>query len=431
MKKINFEAIAEKILPFVNVFAQHNWVRAISNGFMNVIPFTLIAAIFTILATPPVTAEVIAQGGFYGTLMSGWYHFAESYSHILLIPANMTTGLLSVIAVMGIAYTLAKIIKLKNEITATFTALIMFLIVAAPMSDGVLNARFLGSEGLFVAMIVAILSVEITSFCIRRNITIRFGDAVPEGVAAPFKAFIPVLINMVIFFGLSVLVNVTMGTTIPELIMGAIMPTISNVNSLWGMIAVFSISNLLWFFGVHGSALTMMLYIPLSFQLTAENAAIVAAGGTPIWHPIFISMGAAAWIGLNIAMLLVAKSQKLKAMGKLAIIPNLFNINEPIIFGSPVVFNIFLLIPVVIIPIIQMVAIYFIGEMGLLTGGYNILMVNLPFGMNSYFGTLSMSTALIIGGIQLLGTFVWIPFVKFYDNQCLKEEQAEMVSSNE
>lgn len=431
MKSINFEKIADKILPYVNIFAQHNWVRAISNGFMSVIPFTLIAAIFSILATPPVTAEVIAQGGFYGTLMSGWYHFAESYSHILLIPANMTTGLLSVIAVMGIAYTLAKMIKLKNEITATLTALIMFLIVAAPMSDGVLSARYLGSEGLFIAMIVAILSVEITSFCIKRNITIRFGDAVPEGVAAPFKAFIPVLINVIIFFGLSVLVDVTMGTTIPSLIMGAIMPTISNANTLWGMIAVFSIANILWFFGIHGMALTMMLYIPLSFQLTAENAAIVASGGAPLWHPIFISMGASAWIGLNIAMLLVAKSQKLKAVGKLAFIPNLFNINEPIIFGSPAVFNIFLLILAVLAPILQMVAIYFIGEMGLLTGGYNILMVNLPFGMNSYFSTLSISTALIIGGIQLLGTLVWLPFVKLYDKQCIIEEQAEMISTNE
>lgn len=441
MKKLNSEQISEKIMPAVTKFSQHKWVRSISSGFMYVIPFTLLAAIFTIIATPPVTEAVVAEGGFYGNLMSGWLSFAKEYNTLLTLPANMTTGLISVISVMGIAYTLTKQLKMKNELTVTITALIMFLIVCSPMTTGVLSALLtgnvdlttlsrinmldatnLGSQGLFVAIIIAISSVELSNFCIKHNFTLRFGDAIPDIVAAPFKALGPVIINCIFFFGLSILVEKTMNTTLPGLIMNVLMPTISNLNSFWGMAIVFTVCNILWFFGVHGAAVTSMLYIPLSFQLTAENAGIVASGGNPVWHPIFISAVSSAYIGLNLAMLIVGKSQKNKAVGKLALVPNLFNINEPLIFGAPMVFNVYLLIPSVLVPILQMLLMYILGNMGLIVGNYNILMVNLPLGLNQFFGTMSIMTALITVGIQLLGTLIWIPFVKIYDRQLLKEE---------
>ena len=447
MKNFDLEKISAKITPFVNKFSNHKWVKAISSGFMYVIPFTLVAAVFTIIATPPVTESIIAEGGWYASLMSGWFNFSQEYSSILAVPANMTIGLISVISVMGISYTLAKELKMKNQLTAMITAMIMFLVVAAPMTMGVLSsvlaggvdpemlamsmsnvldATYLGSQGLFVAIIVGIASVEIMNLCVKKNITIRFGDSVPEVVAAPFKAVVPVLINFVLFYGLSILVDATMGTTLPKLIMDTLMPAVGNVNTIWGVLIVVILDKLLWFFGIHGGAVTMMLYIPLSMQLTAENAAIVAAGGTATWHPIFATSVASAYIGLNIAMLLVGKSQKMKAVGKLAIAPNLFNINEPIIFGSPIIYNLWLLIPSVLIPVIQVIVFYVIGNMGMLAGDYNILMVNLPLGFNSFFGSMSIVNALFVVAIPLLGTILWIPFVKLYDKQLIAEEKLEL-----
>lgn len=447
MKNFDLEKISAKITPFVNKFSNHKWVKAISSGFMYVIPFTLVAAVFTIIATPPVTESIIAEGGWYATLMGGWYSFAQEYSSILAVPANMTIGLISVISVMGIAYTLAKELKMKNQLTAMITALIMFLIVAAPMTTGilssvlagvadvetlamsmsnVLDASYLGSQGLFVAIIIGIASVEIMNLCVKKNITIRFGDSVPEVVAAPFKAVVPVLINFVLFYGLSILVDATMGTTLPKLIMDTLMPAVGNVNTIWGVLIVVMLDKLLWFFGIHGGAVTMMLYIPLSMQLTAENAAVVAAGGTATWHPIFATAVSSAYIGLNIAMLLVGKSQKTRAVGKLAIAPNLFNINEPIIFGTPIIYNLWLLIPSVLIPVIQVIVFYVIGNMGMLAGNYNILMVNLPLGFNSFFGSMSIVNALFVVAIPLLGTILWIPFVKLYDKQLITEEKLEL-----
>lgn len=452
MKGLNLESITTKITPLVNKFSQHKWVKAISSGFTYVIPFTLVAAIFTIIATPPVTESIIAEGGFYGNLMSGWFNFSQEYKDILTVPANMTTGLISLVSVMGISFTLAKELKMKNQLTAVINAVIMFMIVASPVTMGVLasvlanvgdpemiamsmtnvmDVAYLGAQGLFVAIIISIASVEILNLCINKNITIRFGESVPEVVAAPFKAFIPVLINFIIFYGLSVLVNVTLDTTLPKLIIDILMPAIGNVNTIWGILIIVILDHLLWFFGIHGGAVTMMLYMPLAMQLTAENAGIVAAGGTAIWHPVFASAVSSAYIGLNLAILIVGKSQKLKAVGKIAIVPDLFNINEPLIFGTPMIYNMWLLIPGVLIPVIQVTVLYLIGSMGLLSGPYNLLMVNLPMGFNEFFSTMSFMNVLFVVGIQLAGTLLWIPFVKMYDKQLVVEEAQELEEQNQ
>lgn len=439
--KIDFQAIANKVTPYANKFSNHKWVKAISYGLMFTIPFTLMAAIFTIIATPPVTDAILAQGGWYASLMRGWYNFAVSNHDLLFIPANMTTGLLSVIAVVGISFRLASDLKIKNPLTSSLTALIMFLIVSSPMTtaylaatlggatdisglptSSVLDVSYLGSQGLFVAMIVGILSVEITNFCIKKNLTIKMPESIPDAVAGPFNSLIPALINIVVFFGLSIVVKETMGTSLPALILKIVMPAVSNVNTYWGITLVFVIANLLWFFGVHGAAVTMMLYIPMSFQLTAQNAGLVASGSAPIWQPIFISGFSSAYIGLNIAMLLFAKSSRLKAVSKISLVPNLFNINEPIIFGAPLIFNPILIIPAVFAPVFQMTIAYFLGKAGLLVGSYNLLFVNLPLGLNNFFATMSVTTLLFTLGIQLLGTLVWIPFVKLYDKQVQTEE---------
>ncbi|MFV0556956.1 MAG: PTS sugar transporter subunit IIC [Lactovum sp.] len=447
MKKLDLEKISEKMLPYISKFSQHKWIKSISTGFMFVIPFTLVAAIFSILATPPITQAIIDEGGWYASLMRGWFNFSETYKEILTLPSNMTIGLISVISVIGISYTLAKELKMKNQLTATITTLIMFLIVAAPTTTAVLataltgdvNAESLassmsnvidvgnlGAAGLFVAIIISIASVELMNFCINKNITIRFSESVPENVAAPFRAFIPVLINTLVFYGLSLLVSMLTGTTLPNLIMGLLMPAISNVNTLWGVLFICFLDKFLWFFGIHGGAVTMMLYLPLSMQLTAENAASVAAGGTATWYPITATTVASAYIGLNLAMLIVGKSQKLKAIGKLALGPNLFNINEPIIFGTPILYNMWLLVPGILIPLFQVTVYCIIGSMGLLAGDFNILMVNLPMGFNAFFGSMNIVNALVVIGIPLLGTFLWIPFVKLYDKQLVKEEQSQL-----
>lgn len=445
--KTKIQNISEKVVPYANKFSQHKWVKSISGGIMYVIPFTLIASIFTILATPPVTQAILDQGGWYASLMGGWFNFAQTYKSVLSLPANMTLGMMSIIAVIGISYRLAHEVKLKNPLTATFTALIMFLLVASPSTTAylvsavnagteistwaattVLDTTYLGSQGLFVAIIVAVASVEITSFLTKKNFVIKMPDAIPESVAAPFNALIPVLVNLLFFFALNIIAT-NNGTTIPSFIMSALMPAIGNANTYWGMILIFLISNLLWFFGVHGAAVTMMLYIPLQFQLTGENAMSVAAGGAAVWNPINIASFSIAYIGLNVAILLVAKSKQLKTVGKVALIPNIFGINEPTIFGVPVVFNLYFLIPHLLAPTLQMTAAYFLGKAGLLAGPYNILYVSLPLGMNTLFSTMSVLTTVLQVGVQLLGTLVWIPFVKMYDRQLIRgEQEAEALS---
>ena len=195
----------EHIMPVAGKIAEEKHITAITKGMMATIPLTIIGGISLILAYPPVDATTLeATSGILKSFLTAWYNWAGKYAAILELPNNVTLGLLGIYVVIAITYHLCKNYKME-PLSCMITSAMSFLIIAAPpaavegASGLFLNSRYLGSRGLFAAMVVAIVTVELTRFLLDKNIKIKLPDTVPPMVTAPFEALIPSILVLLAF----------------------------------------------------------------------------------------------------------------------------------------------------------------------------------------------------------------------------------------
>ena len=276
--------------------------------------------------------------------------------------SNMTMGMLSLISAFAIAYYLAGSYKL-SQMNAGFTSMIIFMIVAAPanyvaLADGnvasMIDTTYLGSQGLFTSIIVSLLTVEITRICMQKKITIKMPEGVPPFLSDMFSSIVPLVINVTLFFSVNLLIsNFIPGSSLPSLIETILAKPISAVNSVPGAILVSVLILVMWCCGVHGMMVFMPLTTPITMAAFAANAELFAAGQSPIFHPIFMTQAIALLGGTGNTLALVilclkAKSNQLSVFGKASIVPAVFRISEPVIFGAPIMFNPILMIPFVL-----------------------------------------------------------------------------------
>lgn len=434
------------MMPIGNFLANEKHFASISAGLMATVGLTLIGAIFQIMANPPVTAQMMAEGGIMPTLFGWWFNFATAYKNILMVPYNMTVGLFAVSAAFAIAYQLAKRYGM-SAISSGIVSLTVFLIVAAPvktytLADGAtLNAidtTFLGGTGLFTAIIVALCTVEISHLCQKHHVVIKMPDVVPPFLSDSFTALIPLLINIALFYGINVgLAYINPALTITTAIMAILSAPLSAVNSVPGMLLVVAFATLLWCCGVHGTMIVYPLIIPLMIEAFTANAQAVASGGSAIFYPVFI-FGAIGMIGgsgntLGFVCLSIwkAKSQQLKAIGKASIIPGFFGINEPVAFGAPVVFNPIMMIPYVLGSLILGIIMWISYLIGFQEPGYILVMSLMPIGIAGFLPAMSMKNAFFQIAMIPVMALIWYPFFKVYDKQLYAKEQAILAEEQE
>lgn len=203
--------VEDKMSPIADKLGEQRHLSAMQKGFMTVLPLIFVGAVFMVIANPPVTADMVKSGGVW-SIFSGWFNFATKYKMAILVPYNMSMGLLALAVTFVIADNLATSYSMKG-ITNGLTALVVFLLVAAPanylaLADGttplLMNCTYLGAQGLFTAIIVALLTVEITRFCEIHNITIRLPEICPPALFGAPIMFNPVLMLPFIANGLIV-----------------------------------------------------------------------------------------------------------------------------------------------------------------------------------------------------------------------------------
>ena len=427
------------MMPIGNFLANEKHFASISSGLMATVGLTLIGAIFQIMANPPVTAEMMAQGGIMPTLFGWWYNFSMAYKDILMVPYNMTVGLFAVSAAFAIAYQLAKRYNM-SAISAGIVSLTVFLIVTAPvkvytLADGstltAMDTTFLGGTGLFTAIIVAMGSVEISHLCQKYHIVIKMPDVVPPFLADSFTALIPLLLNIALFYGINVgLQQVNPALTIPTAIMALLSAPLSAVNSVPGMLLVVAFATLLWCCGVHGTMIVYPLIIPLMIEAFTANGLAVANGDPAIFYPVFIFGaigmvgGSGNTLGFVCLSMFKAKSQQLKAIGKASIIPGFFGINEPVAFGAPVVFNPIMMIPYVLGSLLLGIIMWISYMVGFQDPGYILVMSLMPIGIAGFLPAMSMKNAVFQIVMIPVMALIWYPFFKVYDRQlCAKEQE--------
>lgn len=395
-----------------------------NGGMMGTMSLILTGAVFTITATLLNLAGIIPQDG---TLYQ-W----------LMVPYNMTMNLLSVPIAFSIAFIYTQCLGKKGELANGIVALVVFLMVCAPihvvtLADGttanVLSSDYLGGTGIFTAMLIAFVVVKITIFCEDHNVTIKMPDVVPPFLVNSFSSLIPLVINVILWRGIGFACETFMGAPLPGIIMGLISVLLAPLTSGPGLTVLAVIGQIAWCLGIHGTGIVFSVILAPMMQAYASNASLVAQGLDPVFNPLFVYSAFACCGGTgNVFPLalhcLRAKSERLKAIGKAAVVPAVFNISEPMVFGLPIMYNPIIDIPFIFNPVITAIFVWVGYAIGFFRAPSVMLMTALPIGMAEFLSSLSWHNILIPVIGFVVGLIVYAPFVAMYDKQCLAEEAA-------
>ena len=437
MEKIT--AFLEKhLMPIAGKMANQKHIQAIRDGIIVTMPLTIIGSVFLIIANFPIDAYTNFLRT-HGMMFNG---AMVPFSDVLSYPVTATFNLMGIIACIGISYRLAEKYNV-DALTGAVLAFCTFILVtpyniAFNAEDGKLlgnvsglSFNFLGSAGLFVGLLMAILTVEIYRIIVQKDIIIKMPDGVPPAVSKSFAALIPGMVVITLAWIVKIILMKTSFNNMHQIVGELLVKPLSSLgDSYLGAVVVTLLIHLLWITGIHGAALIMGIIQPITNTMMGENAAAVNAGQamphviTTQFFDIFQSMGGSgSTFSLAIMLLLLSKSKQLKEIGKLSIGPACFNINEPILFGLPIVMNPMMMIPFVLAPIAAISITYFTMKYGLVTrlSGVMIPWTTPPI-LGGFLSTRSISGA-IVQIVNMIVTFgIYYPFFKIIDKQKLDEE---------
>lgn len=434
--------LEEKFMGPLGSFSQTKFVRAIMNTGMATIPFTIVGSMFLVLNVLPMTFPAL-EGFFNAT----FFRFSELY----MLANKATMGILALffVIILGYEYTKTYIQDEKLNLDPLNGALLsvmaffmtipqivfedgyMTLINVMDDSSQVINGWEIGADGvtrlgtigIFSGIIMAILAVEIYRISVQKDWTIKMPEAVAQGVSKAFTALIPAfLVALVVIVLQGILV--ALGTDIFQLV-AIPFGFVTNIANSWaGLMVVVFLLHALWIVGIHGGTIITSLVAPITLanmQTNVEGSVIPFAGD--IWNVFIHSGGSGATLGLTIWMAFRAKSEQLGALGKVSLVPGFFNINEPVIFGMPILYNPIMAIPFIIAPMITATITYVTINIGLVDP---IIAQNpwpAPVGLGAFIATAGDWRSILLALVNVLVAFViYYPFVKMYDKRLVEEE---------
>ena len=428
------QKLNETVIPAVMKFVNLKPVVALKDGILFILPLTLIGSVFLLLAQIPYQPF---NDWMASMLSSNW-------TEPLMQAYGASFKIIALVATMAIAY-----VYTKNEGHEPFSAgvisLVVFLLTTnsyVTLESGekvseVIPKAWTGGEGMVTAIIIGLLVGMIYSWFLRKNITIKMPAGVPQGVANSFAALIP---GAVIIVGATIIYTIFkygLNTTFIEWIYKMIRTPLQGLSdSLGGVIVMCFLIPSLWWFGVHGSTIVGGVMDGILITNATSNQAIIDSGlpltienggriVTQQFKDCVVNLsGAGATIGLVICMLFLAKSAQSKQLGKLAIVPACFNINEPVIFGTPIVMNPFMAIPFIATPVVIGVLQYLAISMGLIPLYTGVVVPWTTPPIISGFLTGGWRTALFQVVVIAISTAIYFPFFKKVDNMNYENEKS-------
>lgn len=306
----------------------------------------------------------------------------------------------------------------------------LFLLVAAPAKEDSLSMAHMGGTGIFTAVMCAFFAVELYRFMKKHNITIRMPEQVPPAIARSFEVLLPVLAIFLTLYPLSLFVQAEYGMLIPDAVMAMFKPLISASNTLPAIIGALLVCQLLWFAGIHGAAIVVGLLSPIFLTNISANIDAFVTGQPvpniftqPFWDFYIFIGGSGATLALVILMSF-SRSAHLKSIGRMSAVPGFFQINEPVIFGSPVVMNPILFLPFVFAPVINATIAYFAIQLGFVGMGVATTPWTTPAIIGASWGSgWTFTPVLLVVGLLILDLLIYLPFFKMFEKQVLEQEQ--------
>ncbi len=407
--------LSKYVAPTLTALSQNTYLSAIRAGMVSIVPLTIIGGFFTIVSDPPV---------------GGWKEAVAPYLPLLQIPVTATFGLLSVFACFFIAYDLGKQLRQEAIVSAAMATLV-FLMLQIKLDDQTLSMNNLGSKGLFTAIVVALVSVRVQKFFTDKNVVIKLPKNVPPVVYESFLSLAPLLFLVLVFW----LIRFVWGVDVDAAVQTAFQPLVFALNTLPGILVYVFLVTLLWSIGINGDNALDAVVAPIFLQYLADNVAATSQG-QPLPYitaygfvTTFVNVGGT---GATIALALIlwnSKEPSFRKISRLSMPTQIFQINEPIFFGMPIVLNPIFMIPYVLSALILTSCSYLLMEWGVIQRPR----VNLPWTTPPIIGHYLVSggdwKAAAWGVVSIvIAMIVYFPFAKVAERERLKAEAAGAAS---
>ena len=417
--------LIEKGKPFFEKISRNKYLRAIRDGFIAGMPVILFSSIFILIAYVP----------------NAWgFHWSKEIENFLMTPYSYSMGILAFFVGGTTAKALTDSINRDlpatnqiNFLSTMLASMVGFLLMAAePAKEGGFLTAFMGTKGLLTAFIAAFVTVNVYKVCVKNNVTIRMPDEVPPNISQVFKDLIPFTVSVVLLYGLELIVKGSLGVTVAESIGTLLAPLFSAADGYLGITIIFGAFAFFWFVGIHGPSIVEPAIAAITYANAEVNLNLLQQGmhadkiltsGTQMF--IVTMGGTGATLVVPFMFMWLTKSKRNRAIGRASVVPTFFGVNEPILFGAPLVLNPIFFIPFIFAPIANVWIFKFFIE----TLGMNSFTANLPWttpgplgivlGTNFQFLSFVLAALLI-----LVDVAIYYPFLKVYDEQILEEERS-------
>lgn len=419
--------MVETMKPFFEKVSNNIYLRAIRDGFVSCIPVILFSSLFILVACVPEIFD---------------YKWPKAISTVLWQAYNYSMGMLGILMVATIAKSLTDSINTKmpklrqiNDVSVMIVSIICLLLLAVAPVEGGISTEFMGTKGLLSAFVVAFTVPNIYKFFVKRNITIKLPDEVPHYIAQTFADLIPLSVAVMIYWVFGIAFKEATGMMFGAWILEVFKPLFVAADGYIGLAVIYGAMAMFWFVGIHGPSIVEPAVTAIYIANIEANLQIVNAGGHAtniLTHPTsyFVATlgGTGATLMFCAMCAFIAKSKQLRAVGRASIVPVTFAVNEPILFGAPIVLNPVLFFPFVLTPILNVwVFKFFVDNLGMNAFTY-ILPWTTPAPIGLIIGTGFAQLAFVLAPLLLvMDAVMYYPFFRVYDAQLVERERAGAV----
>ena len=417
-------AFIEKGKPFFEKLSRNIYLRAIRDGFIAGMPVILFSSIFILIAFVP----------------NSWgFKWSDDVVNLLMKPYSYSMGILALLVAGTTAKSLTDSVNRSmektnqiNYMSTLLAAIVGLLMLAADPIENGLATGFLGTKGLLSAFLAAFVTVAIYKVCVKNNVTIRMPDEVPPNISQVFKDVIPFTLSVVSLYALDLLVRHFVGASVAESIGKFFAPLFSAADGYLGITIIFGAFAFFWFVGIHGPSIVEPAIAAITYANAEVNLNLLQQGmhadkiltsGTQMF--IVTMGGTGATLVVPFMFMWLTKSKRNRAIGRASVVPTFFGVNEPILFGAPLVLNPIFFIPFIFAPIANVWIFKFFIE----TLGMNSFTANLPWTtpapLGLVLGTNFQVLSFILAALLIVvDVIIYYPFLKVYDEQILEEERS-------
>lgn len=417
-------AFIEKGKPFFEKLSRNIYLRAIRDGFIAGMPVILFSSIFILIAFVP----------------NSWgFKWSDEVVAFLMKPYSYSMGILALLVAGTTAKSLTDSVNRSmektnqiNYMSTLLAAIVGLLMLAADPIAGGFATDFLGTKGLLSAFLAAFVTVAIYKVCVKNNVTIRMPDEVPPNISQVFKDVIPFTLSVVSLYALDLLARHFVGSSVAESIGKFFAPLFSAADGYLGITIIFGAFAFFWFVGIHGPSIVEPAIAAITYANAEVNLNLLQQGmhadkiltsGTQMF--IVTMGGTGATLVVPFMFMWLTKSKRNRAIGRASVVPTFFGVNEPILFGAPLVLNPIFFIPFIFAPIANVWIFKFFIE----TLGMNSFTANLPWTtpapLGLVLGTNFQVLSFILAALLIVvDVVIYYPFLKVYDEQILEEERS-------